>query len=103
MEKGLLSGWDWKGYEYLEPDVIIPEDFMDDEEKLLSEGEIIEDDIIRGSSPSQAIDWLCAMLGNRIKVLPGSTLGEEQTKSWQELKGIKIDKDNLWYKKYLMK
>ena len=34
----------WKGSERLTPDMIHPEDFVEDQERLLREGEVIDDD-----------------------------------------------------------
>ena len=69
----------WQSVDYLTPDMVDPEAFMDDQERLLREGETVDDDILRGASPSQAVSWLVGMLGNRLRILPGSILGEERT------------------------
>jgi len=92
----------WKPGTLLTPDVIEPADFMEDEEELLREGELINDDIIRGDSPASAvIPWLSGMLGSPLKILPGNVLGEELTCSWDELRDIKLDHSNPWFKKYI--
>jgi hypothetical protein len=91
----------WQSKDYLEPEMVEPEAFMDDQVRLLREGEWIADDIFRGASPSQAVPWLCAMLGNRLRVLPGSVLAEEETLAWEELEEIGLDRDNPWFYKYM--
>ena len=53
----------WQDREVLAPEMVEPEAFLDDQERLLREGEVIEDDILRGASPSQAVPWLDGMLG----------------------------------------
>ncbi len=91
----------WQAEDVLTPDMIDPEAFMDDQERLLREGEIIDDDIIRGASPSQAVPWLCGMLGSKLRILPGNVLAEEQTLSWEELEHLYLDHENPWFKKYM--
>lgn len=91
----------WQPQEYLTPDMIRPEEFMDDEERLLREGEMIEDDIFRGASPSQAVGWLGAMLGCPVRILPGSTLAQEQSLAWHDLAEIGLDRESAWYQTYI--
>jgi len=38
----------WQRCEVLTPEMVEPEAFLDDQERLLREGEVIEDDILRG-------------------------------------------------------
>jgi len=91
----------WKSRDYLTPDMVRPESFMEDQVRLLREGEEIEDDIFRGASPSQAVPWLNGMLGSRIRILPGSTLAEERILPWEELRNLQLDPDQPWYRKYM--
>jgi len=91
----------WQSAEVLTPDMVEPEAFMDDQERLLREGEILDDDILRGASPSQAVPWLVGMLGARLRILPGSILGEQRTLPWSELEGIRLDYDNPWFRTYI--
>jgi hypothetical protein len=87
----------WQPGEVLTPDMINPKEFMEDEEKLLQEGEIIDDDIIRGDSLIAAVvPWLSGMMGSELKILPGNVLGKELTFSWDELKNIHLDHSNPW-------
>lgn len=91
----------WQSCEYLTPDMVEPEAFLDDQERLLREGEDVEDDILRGASPSQAVPWLNGMLGARLRILPGSILGETRRLSWDEIARIHLDKANPWFEKYV--
>ena len=81
--------------------MVEPEAFMDDQERLLQEGEIIEDDIFRGASPSQAVPWLQGIFGFRLKILPASILGSDRDIPWDELENIHLDHENAWFKKYV--
>jgi hypothetical protein len=81
--------------------MIDPEAFMEDQERILEEGEMMDDDILRGASPSQAVPWIDGMLGSRLRILPGSVLGLEQTLPWEELAQICLDRSNPWYNKYM--
>lgn len=45
----------WQPNKYLTPDMIKPEEFMKDEVNILTEGEIINDDIIRGDGAAAAV------------------------------------------------
>ena len=57
----------WQSAYFLTPEMVVPEEFMEDEERLLREGEIIDDDITRGTSPASAVvPWLSGMLGSRL-------------------------------------
>jgi len=91
----------WPVDTYLTPDMIQPEAFLLDEEELLREGERIDDDLIRGTSPASAVlPWMAAILGARLRVLPGSVLGEEETRSWEEIEHITLDFKDPWLQKY---
>lgn len=91
----------WQSATHLTPGMVEPEAFMDDQERLLREGELLEDDILRGASPSQAIPWLAGMMGAWLRILPGSILGEQRTLSWDELAGVRLDPANPWFEKYV--
>ena len=43
----------WSSSRYLTPEMIAPEDFMDDYLRMLQEGEVLDDDLIRGACPMQ--------------------------------------------------
>ena len=91
----------WQAGTELTPDMIVPFEFIDDQERLLREGESMNDDIIRGACPSQAVPWLCGMLGSTLKILPGSALAEEEHRTWEEIENIVIGQENPWHEKYM--
>jgi hypothetical protein len=91
----------WQHHDVLTPDMVEPEAFLDDQERLLQEGEIIQDDILRGASPSQAVPWLDGMLGATLRILPGSILGAERTLPWHRLANLRLDRQSPWFAKYL--
>ena len=91
----------WPSDGILTPDMVKPEAFMDDQGRLLREGETMDDDIIRGASPSQAVPWLCGMLGSTLRILPGNILAEEQLLSWEEVEQIRLDHSHPWFQKYM--
>lgn len=107
-----LRGWfpleeyaatrNWPVNSYLTPDMVVPEAFLKDEERLLTEGEILDDDIIRGDMPAAAvIPWLSGMLGSRLRILPGNVLGEDRSASWEEMDALRLDPDHPWFTKYV--
>jgi hypothetical protein len=91
----------WKSHDILTPEMVDPEAFMADQERLLQEGEAMDDDLLRGASPSQAVPWLDGMLGSTLRILPGSLLGAEQSLPWEALARLRLDPDNPWYRKYM--
>lgn len=91
----------WQSHDILTPEMIHPDAFIKDQERLLQEGEAMDDDILRGASPSQAVPWLDGMLGSTLRILPGSILGQEQMLPWEELAKIRLDPKNPWFLKYV--
>jgi len=91
----------WTQFEYLTPDMIHPEDHIGDQERLLREGEVIDDDILRGACPSEAVQWLPPMLGAPLRILGESTLSPDLDLPWRELEGLSLDHGNPWFQKYL--
>jgi hypothetical protein len=91
----------WKKDAPLTPEMVIPEDFLDDQEKLLVEGETMDDDILRGASAAQCVFWGDGILGCKMRVLPGNVVAEPMDLSWEEIDKIGFDKNAPWYKKYI--
>jgi len=92
----------WERGTLLTPDMIKPAEFMEDEEKSIKEGEVIDDDIIRGNSPiAAAVPWLSGILGSELVILPGNVLGKEQVLDWDKLEDVKLDYKSPWFKKYI--
>jgi hypothetical protein len=93
----------WSSSEYLTPDMIVPQAFIDDHLRMLREGETVDDDILRGACPTQvAVLFLPGMLGCKVRLLPENTLGEERHLTWEEALQIRhLDHANPWFKKYI--
>ena len=92
----------WQSNGYLTPEMIDVDAFVADHVRMLREGEIMDDDLIRGACPGQvAIPWLPAMLGAPMRILPDNVLGEERTLSWDEAFALRLDPDNPWFRKYV--
>ncbi len=93
----------WRVNDYITPEMIDPESWLDDQERLLEEGDDVEDDILRGACPSQVAFpcFLPASLGSKIIVLPGNVMGEERKLSWEEALKVRLDHEDRWFKKYL--
>ncbi|MDR0843973.1 MAG: hypothetical protein LBN71_02040 [Tannerella sp.] len=85
----------------LTPNMVIPEDFLEDQEALLREGETIDDDILRGACPAQMLMWGDGMLGSAMKVLPGNVVAEYMNLSWEEMENIHFDRNAPWFRKYI--
>jgi len=92
----------WPTDTFLTPEMVVPEEFLADEERLLAEGEALQDDIFRGDMPAAAaIPWLSGMLGSTLRILPGNVLGEDRAMSWEEIERLRLDPDHPWYLKYM--
>jgi hypothetical protein len=83
--------------------MIDPAEWLDDQERLLDEGNQIEDDLIRGACPSQVAFpvFLPAMIGSSIRVLPDNVIGEAMDLDLDAAMKVSYDADNPWLKKYL--
>jgi hypothetical protein len=92
----------WGSSEYLSLDMINPQDFMEDHVRLAREGEVIDDDMIRGACPTQvSVPFLPAMLGNPLRILPQNILGGERKLSWDHAFEVSLDAADPWYLKYM--
>ena len=91
----------WQDRDVLTPDMVDPKAFLDDQERLLEEGEALGDDILRGASPSQAVPWIDGMLGATLRILPGTILGVERTLPWEALESLQLDVRSPWFAKYM--
>ena len=92
----------WAESRYLTPEMLVPQDLVEDHVRMIREGDLIEDDLIRGVGPMQvAVPFLPGMLGCRVRVLPENVMGEEQHLPWDEALRIRVDRHNPWYQRYL--
>jgi hypothetical protein len=93
----------WEVNDYITPDILIPQEWLDDYEGLLREGETAHDDMIRGACPIQVAlpCFMPAMLGCKIRVLPDNVMGEEQKLPWEQALKKGLDQEDPWYLKYM--
>ena len=91
----------WGDRAELTPEMLEPAALLDDHERMVREGEVIDDDLIRGASPTQvAVPFLPAMLGARLRLFPESVLGEEMSLTWEQALATRLDPANPWYRRY---
>jgi hypothetical protein len=92
----------WESGKLLSPDMVRPAEFLDDHVRMLREGEVIEDDLIRGTGPTQvAIPFMPGILGCALRILPDNVLGEDQHRDWDSALSVRLDTDNRWFRVYL--
>jgi len=92
----------WEGLDYVTPGMIDPKDFLEDHLRIVREGEIVDDDLIRGACPTQAaVPWIPGIIGCKVRLLPQTAMGEEEFRSWEEALSVKLDPGNAWYRKYM--
>jgi hypothetical protein len=91
----------WASADYLTPEMIDAKAFLRDHLRILREGDIMDDDLIRGACPAQvAVPWLPAMLGCRLRILPQNVLAEEHCRPWNEVCDVRLDPGHPWFRKY---
>jgi hypothetical protein len=91
----------WPQDGFLTPEMIDVPSMVADHLRLLEEGDLMDDDLIRGACPANvAIPWLPALLGCRLRVLPQNVLGDERRLSWDEALSITPDTAGPWWAKY---
>ena len=82
--------------------MVDPEAFLDDHVRMLSEGELVDDDMIRGACPAQvAIPWLPGMLGCRMRILPENVMGEERHLTLGRSAPHTPRSQHPWFRKYI--
>lgn len=91
----------WPKDTELTPDMVNPDDFLDEWENHIREGEFMDDDLIRGVSPLQSIFWCCGTLGGKMRILPGNIVCIDRDLPWDEVLGMKLNLDHPWFRKYL--
>jgi hypothetical protein len=91
----------WGEADCLTPEMVDPEAFVEDHLRMLREGEIMDDDLIRGACPAQvAIPWLPGALGCRMRILPENVMGEERRLTLDESLKVSLDPPHPWLRKY---
>ncbi|MBW1698997.1 MAG: hypothetical protein JRH18_05090 [Deltaproteobacteria bacterium] len=90
-----------KENDWLLPEQLMVEQYLDDYTKLYKRSSSVNDDLIKGVSPIPAIPWAEAMLGCPVEISGESIWGRERNANWKELEDLKLDDDNKWFQKYL--
>jgi hypothetical protein len=92
----------WSSSKYLTPDMIDPAAFMEDHLRMVREGEVVDDDLLRGAGPTQvAVPFLPGALGCKVRILSDNVMGEEQNLPWEEALQVRLDLQNPWFRKYV--
>lgn len=92
----------WSQSKYMTPEMLDPEALVDEHVRMLREGEILDDDIIRGVCPMQvAVLFLPGVVGCKLRILPESVLGVEQKLTWDAALRVRLERESPWFKKYL--
>jgi hypothetical protein len=92
----------WAPDTALTAEMIDPGASLDDHIRMLREGEIMDDDAIRGACPGQlAFPWLPGMLGAKVRILADSVVGEERRLPLAEALEVRLDHANPWFRKYM--
>ena len=93
---------EWQRKRYLEPGDLDPARLVADHVRMIDEGAIIEDDLIRGVGPMQvAVPFIPGILGCRARVLGENVMGEEEHRDWSAALTLRLETGNPWYRKYL--
>jgi len=92
----------WGSVDCITAEMIRPEDFVPDHLRMLREGEIVDDDLLRGACPGQvAIPWLPGIAGCKMRLLPDNILGEDRCLPLAEVAALQLRQDDPWFRKYL--
>jgi hypothetical protein len=93
----------WRIDQRVTPAMLQAEQWLDDYEQLLREGEYAADDLIRGACPIQVAFpcFIPAILGCPIRVLPDNVMGEELNLTWDQALQKRLDPSSPWYRKYV--
>jgi hypothetical protein len=84
----------------IKEDIIIPENFIGDYERLFEGSTLVEQDAFWVAEPFTGIPWMEAFLGCSIFGSKDSMWAEPWVKDIKDLEKIKPLNQNTWYKKY---
>jgi len=91
----------YRGQTTLSPDLLSPEIYFDDYDRIVAPWAEIEDDVIHSVAPIPAFPWLEAMLGIQAEVGNESVWAKEGGFDYQDVDRLDLSKDNPWRRKYL--
>lgn len=106
-----LGGWfsfqsysaiqEYRGQANLTPDLLSPEKYFDDYDRIVAPFREIDDDVIHSVAPIPAFPWLEAMLGIQVQVGNESIWAKEGGFDYRSIDKLDLSKDNPWRRKYL--
>ena len=91
----------YRGAERLTPDMLSPERYFDDYDRILVPFGEIEDDVIHSVAPIPAFPWLESMLGIPAQVGNESVWAPEGGFEYGDTERLDLSRENPWRKKYL--
>jgi hypothetical protein len=91
----------YRGQANLSPDLLSPEKYFDDYDRIVAPFQEIEDDVIHSVAPIPAFPWLEAMLGIQVQVGNESIWAKEGGFDYRNIDKLDLSKDNPWRRKYL--
>ncbi len=83
------------------PDMLRPEDYLGDYDRIIAQWGEVEDDIIRAVAPIPPFPWLEAMFGCPVHIGEESIWAEEGSFDYADLGRIDTSPENPWRRKYL--
>lgn len=84
----------------VKPEMLKPELFLEDYEKILKNYEIIPDDLIHAVEPLPFIPWMEAIMGCSIYSSGSNIWSEPFSEPFAQLEKIRYDPDSPWVRKY---
>ena len=91
----------FKENEWITPEILNPQDFIEDYERLYQLSLSVDQDLIWVAEPLLGIPWLEGMLGSRIRATGNSLWADPWVEDWTLLPA-QIDLENsVWFRKYI--
>jgi hypothetical protein len=91
----------YRGLENILPDMLSPERYFQDYDRIVAPFERIEDDVIHSVAPIPAFPWLEAMLGIPVQVGNESIWAKEGGFDYRDTGKLNLSPDNPWRRTYL--
>jgi hypothetical protein len=91
----------FRGRKGLTADQLLPEEFLEDYDHVVTQWSGVQDDLIRAVAPIPPFPWLEAMLGSPVQVGAEAVWAEEGGFDYSALNDLNLSKENPWRRKYL--
>ncbi|PNV59410.1 hypothetical protein C0033_24000 [Clostridium sp. chh4-2] len=85
----------------IRPEEIIVDDFLPDYERMYQELEKVNHDAFFVAEPCTGLPWMECIMGAKAYGENVSVVTKPVYSDLEDLKGLKLDKNNPWYQKYL--